>query len=385
MPAQPELRRPQVAAQVPVGLREVLVREAPALLEHRDAVALLGQPQRRHAAAEARPDDDSRSRADGRSPPSAQKLPGQGDGVNHVIVDPPARAPGEPLRSAAPWQPAPSSACAPRWSARAGACGTSGRAAAAQLRRRRPRAGAIALMLAPDERAGRRRPTSCSTSSTGCILAGGADIDPAAYGAERHPETVDTGPRARRVRDRARAPGARARPAAARHLPRHAAHERRPRRHAAAAPARALGHHEHRAQPGSFDGADHDVRLTPGSLAARAAGESTHGTKSHHHQGVDRVGEGFEVTGWSTIDELPEAIELPGARFALGVQWHPEADERSRADRRRSWRPRVPSQPLRPAARRPRRSRPARRSAGPATPNATRAGGSVAKNGRRPR
>jgi putative glutamine amidotransferase len=52
-------------------------------------------------------------------------------------------------------------------------------------------------------------------------------------------------------------------------------------------------------------------------------------TKSHHHQAVDRLGEGLVVTGWSSTDELPEAIELPGARFALGVQWHPEADEAS--------------------------------------------------------
>ena len=33
------------------------------------------------------------------------------------------------------------------------------------------------------------------------------------------------------------------------------------------------GHHEHRRNPGTFDGADHDVRLADGSLAARAAGE----------------------------------------------------------------------------------------------------------------
>jgi putative glutamine amidotransferase len=90
------------------------------------------------------------------------------------------------------------------------------------------------------------------------------------------------------------------------------------------------GHEEHRRVLGSFDGADHDVRLAPGSLAARAAGEEHHATKSHHHQGVDRVGEGLEVTGWATVDELPEALELPGNGFALGVQWHPEADETSR-------------------------------------------------------
>jgi putative glutamine amidotransferase len=91
-----------------------------------------------------------------------------------------------------------------------------------------------------------------------------------------------------------------------------------------------LGHEEHRRRLGSFEGADHDVRLTPGSLAARAVGEELHATKSHHHQGIATVGDGLEVTGHSTIDDLPEAIEASGRRFVLGVQWHPEADEQSR-------------------------------------------------------
>jgi putative glutamine amidotransferase len=30
------------------------------------------------------------------------------------------------------------------------------------------------------------------------------------------------------------------------------------------------------------------------------------------------------------LDDLPEAIEAPAQRFVLGVQWHPEADERSK-------------------------------------------------------
>ena len=76
--------------------------------------------------------------------------------------------------------------------------------------------------------------------------------------------------------------------------------------------------------PGAFG--DHDVRLTEGSLAARAAGALRHPTKSHHHQAVDQIGAGFEVTGWAVVDELPEALEDPSRRFALGVQWHPEAD-----------------------------------------------------------
>ena len=36
------------------------------------------------------------------------------------------------------------------------------------------------------------------------------------------------------------------------------------------------------------------------------------------------------MTGWSAEDDLPEAIELPGKHFALGVIWHPEEDESSK-------------------------------------------------------
>src|SRR5918998_318390 len=86
-----------------------------------------------------------------------------------------------------------------------------------------------------------------------------------------------------------------------------------------------LGHEDHRRALGTFDNADHDVRLADGSLAARVAGSTLHPTKSHHHQGVDRIGKGLAVTGWATIDDLPEALEVEGARFGLGVQWHPEA------------------------------------------------------------
>jgi putative glutamine amidotransferase len=88
-----------------------------------------------------------------------------------------------------------------------------------------------------------------------------------------------------------------------------------------------VGHEDHRAVLGAFG--DHDVRLQDGSLAQRVAGAETHPTKSHHHQGVDRPGDGFQITGWATVDDLPEAIEDPSRRFALGVQWHPEADPTS--------------------------------------------------------
>jgi putative glutamine amidotransferase len=191
------------------------------------------------------------------------------------------------------------------------------------------RAGGLAVMLPSDEHA-IDDPDSVLDLIDGLILAGGADIDPDAYGTERHPETLGTVP------ERDTFEIALTRRAFERDLPllgicrgmqlMNVARggtllQHLPESH---------GHHEHRRNPGSFDGADHDVRLQDGSLAARAAGETTHGTKSHHHQAVDRLGEGFEITGWSTLDELPEAIEAPGSRFALGVQWHPEADEASR-------------------------------------------------------
>jgi putative glutamine amidotransferase len=88
----------------------------------------------------------------------------------------------------------------------------------------------------------------------------------------------------------------------------------------------ALGHEEHRHTPGTF--ADHEVKLAPGSLAARATGGDSTAVKSHHHQGIKEVGSGLEVTGWSE-DGAVEALEDPGCPFVLGVLWHPEEDERS--------------------------------------------------------
>ncbi len=72
------------------------------------------------------------------------------------------------------------------------------------------------------------------------------------------------------------------------------------------------------------------MRLDEGSLAARAAGELDHRSFSHHHQGVDELGDGLVVSGRAVVDDLIEAVEIPRCRFVLGVQWHPEADEASR-------------------------------------------------------
>jgi putative glutamine amidotransferase len=53
---------------------------------------------------------------------------------------------------------------------------------------------------------------------------------------------------------------------------------------------------------------------------------------SWHHQAVRRIGRGLTVSARAG-DGLPEAVEVPGRRFALGLQWHPEMGERPGDDR----------------------------------------------------
>ena len=190
------------------------------------------------------------------------------------------------------------------------------------------RAGALAVMLAPDEQL-TAEPRQALELIDGLMLAGGADIDPSSYEQSAHPKTVGT------VIERDSFESALTRGAIEADLPVlgicrgmqliNVARGGTLLQHL----PELLGHDEHRRVLGSFDGADHDVMLTEGSLAAAAAGELVHVTKSHHHQGVDRLGEGLVVSGISTFDELPEAIEMPERSFVLGVQWHPEADEES--------------------------------------------------------
>src|SRR5690242_12625041 len=55
------------------------------------------------------------------------------------------------------------------------------------------RAGGIALILPPDPRA-LEQPEELLDLLDGLILAGGTDVDPDAYGAERHPATINTNP-----------------------------------------------------------------------------------------------------------------------------------------------------------------------------------------------
>ena len=154
------------------------------------------------------------------------------------------------------------------------------------------------------------------------VFAGGADLDPALYGEDAHPETTGVRPE----RDAAEVPLMRAAldrdlpllgicrgmqvlavvrgGSLVQHLP------------------EVVGHEDHRPAPGVYG--IHDVRLAPGSRAHAILGDTT-SVPSYHHQGLASPGS-LTVTGWAE-DDSPEVVEDPTARFALGVLWHPEAGE----------------------------------------------------------
>jgi putative glutamine amidotransferase len=186
------------------------------------------------------------------------------------------------------------------------------------------RSGAVPLIVPIDEHA----PAPVVDLVDGLLLIGGADVDPATYAAAREPETEATYPE----RD------------AFELAMLHAALER-------GLPVLAIcrgmqilnvalggtlnqnlvaedGSNPHRRLIGTFVGTEHDIELDAGTLVAEATGEEVHEARCHHHQALDRLGDGLVVTGRAR-DGVPEAIELvDGQGWALGVQWHPEAGDK---------------------------------------------------------
>jgi putative glutamine amidotransferase len=76
-------------------------------------------------------------------------------------------------------------------------------------------------------------------------------------------------------------------------------------------------------RPGMPNGAaENAVTLEPGSLLAKAMGTDRATCSCHHHQALDRLGDGARVTARAD-DGVIEGIEIDGA-WALAVQWHPE-------------------------------------------------------------
>jgi putative glutamine amidotransferase len=161
----------------------------------------------------------------------------------------------------------------------------------------------------------------------GVVFSGGIDIDPASYGAERHPATDpaqahrDAGELALLARALERDM-----PTLAicrgfqlvnvlrggdlvQHLP------------------EALGHEGHRERLGVFS--EHPVEIKGGTRLAAILGERHGGVQSSHHQGIGRIGDGLVETAWAEDGSL-EGLEDPDKRFAVAVLWHPEMEEDKR-------------------------------------------------------
>ena len=160
----------------------------------------------------------------------------------------------------------------------------------------------------------------------GLVLAGGADVDPARYGAPRSPRTGPAQPH----RDEAEL--AVLAGAVERDLPVLAIcrglqvlnvlrggtlHQHLPD---------VVGTDAHVPRPGVYS--DNRVRIAAGSRLVELLGtEAT--WACHHHQALDVLGSGVTAVAWAD-DGTVEAAELDGATFVVGVQGHPEVGQDAR-------------------------------------------------------
>lgn len=78
--------------------------------------------------------------------------------------------------------------------------------------------------------------------------------------------------------------------------------------------------------PPSAEVTCHNVNIEKDSLLYDIVGLEVMAVNSAHHQAVKlkREPQGFKVGAVSSEDGIIESIHVPGARYALGVQWHPE-------------------------------------------------------------
>jgi putative glutamine amidotransferase len=165
----------------------------------------------------------------------------------------------------------------------------------------------------------------------GLMLSGGGDIDPARYQADQAPQTASV------HRERDTAEFALLAAAVQRRLPvlgicrglqvinvarGGTLHQHLPD---------VVGHDGHAPVAGAFG--THDVRVAPGTRLSQILGRDEAGpsiaTPTHHHQGVDKLGDGLTPTAW-TEDGIVEAFEPEDGAdgpFLVAVQWHPEAGD----------------------------------------------------------
>jgi len=183
------------------------------------------------------------------------------------------------------------------------------------------RAGAQEAVLMPDE-LDEREANELLDRFDGLLLIGGGDLDPETYGQARADETYGVIGR----RDGFELPLVRA--AVGRGLPTLAICRGHEVLNVALGgtleqhiPTGDVSH----GLPGVEGGATmHAVRLQEGSRLAQAMGTSRARVSSHHHQAVEKVGDGLESVAWAD-DGVVEGIELArGDAWIVGAQWHPE-------------------------------------------------------------
>ncbi|KIZ17664.1 gamma-glutamyl-gamma-aminobutyrate hydrolase family protein [Streptomyces natalensis] len=152
----------------------------------------------------------------------------------------------------------------------------------------------------------------------GVVIAGGADVQPARYGAQPHPRT---GPPSL---DRDAWELALIEAALAARVPLLGICRGLQLLNVALGGTLIQHLDGHAGPDGVFD--HHPVKPVPGTLLARALPEPVT-VPTYHHQAVDRLGRGLLASAHAE-DGTIEAVELPAADgFALAVQWHPEAGD----------------------------------------------------------